>query len=186
MRICGDYKVTVNPVLDVDHYPLPTPEDLFATLAGGNKFSTLDLSHAYQQVCLEEESQKFVTISTHQGLCRYNRLPSGVASALAVFQQLMEKVLQGIPGVVCYIDDVLVTGKDDEEHLRNLEEVLMRLTDREFRLKRAKCHFLQPSVEYLGYKVDADGLHTTTEKVEAILSAPRPVDVRQLHSFLVS
>ena len=75
------------------------------------------------------ESQKFVTISTHRGLHRYNRLPFGVASAPAVFQQLMEKVLQGIPGVVCYIDNVLVTGKDDEEHLRNLEEVLKRLTD---------------------------------------------------------
>ena len=184
VRICGDYKVTVNPVLDVDSYPLPTPEDLFATLAGGKKFSKLDLSQAYQQVCLDERSQEFVTINTHRGLYRYNRLPFGVASAPAVFQQLMEKVLQGLPGVVCYIDDVLVTGRNDEEYLRNLEEVLKRLDARGFRLKKSKCHFFKPSVEYLGYRVDAEGLHATEEKVEAILSAPTPTDERQLRSFL--
>ena len=184
VRICGDYKVTINPVLDVDSYPLPTPEDLFATLAGGQKFSKLDLSQAYQQVRLDERSQEFVTINTHKGLYRYNRLPFGVASAPAVFQQLMEKVLQGLPGVVCYIDDVLVTGQNDEEHFRNLEEVLKRLDTRGFRLKKSKCHFFQSSVEYLGYRVDADGLHATKEKVEAILSAPNPTDERQLRSFL--
>ena len=93
----------------------------------------------------------------------------------------MEKVLQGLPGVVCYIDDVLVTGRNDEEHLRNLEEVLKRLDARGFRLKKSKCHFFKPS---LGYRVDAEGLHATEEKVEAILSAPTPTDERQLRSFL--
>ncbi len=130
VRICGDYKININLVLDVDHYRLPTPEDpedLFVTVAGGRKFSKLDLSHAYQQVLLEEKSQEFVTVSTHKGLYRYNRVPFGVASAPAVFQQLMEKVLQGIPGVVCFIDDVLVTGGNDEEHLRN---VLKRLDEK--------------------------------------------------------
>ena len=80
IRLCGDYKITINPVLDIDRHPLPTPEDLFATLAGGQKFSKLDLSHAYQQVLLEEKSRKFVTINTHRGLYHYNRLPFGVAN----------------------------------------------------------------------------------------------------------
>ena len=92
--------------------------------------------------------------------------------------------MEKVSGVMCYIDDVLVTGKNDEEHLRNLEEVLKRLSDRGFRLKKGKCCLFKPSVEYLGYRVDADGLHTTTEKVEAILNAPHPTDVRQLRSFL--
>lgn len=68
VRICGDYKVTVNASLDVDQYPLPRPEDLFATLAGGKYFSTLDLSHAYNQLILEEDSRNFLTINTHKGL----------------------------------------------------------------------------------------------------------------------
>ena len=63
-----DYKVTVNQVLDVDQYPLPKPDDLFATLAGGKKFTKLDLSQAYQQLLLDDDSKKFVTINTHRGL----------------------------------------------------------------------------------------------------------------------
>ena len=66
LRVCGDYKTTVNQCADVDQYPLPNAEDLFATLAGGRVFSKIDLSHAYQQVELDEESQKYLTINTHQ------------------------------------------------------------------------------------------------------------------------
>ena len=106
VRICGDFKVTLNGALEVDHHPLPTPEDLFATTAGAKYFSKLDLSHAYQEVKLAEVARKLVTISTHRGLYQYKRLPFGVASVPALFQRLMEGVLQGIPGVVCYIDDV--------------------------------------------------------------------------------
>ena len=74
-RICGDYKVTINQALDLDQYPLPKPEDLFATLAGGKKFTKLDLSlKAYQQLLLDEDSAKYVTVNTHRGLYRYNRV----------------------------------------------------------------------------------------------------------------
>ena len=184
IRLCGDYKITVNPVLEIDKYPLPTPEDLFATLAGGQKFSKLDLSHAYQQVLLGEESRKFVTINTHKGLYHYNRLPFGIASAPAVFQQLMEQILQGLPGVACYLDDVLITGQNDQDHLAHLEAVLKRLHDRGLRLKKSKCAYMQLSVEYLGYQVDAEGLHATAGKVKAIVDAPKPCDVKQLRAFL--
>ena len=184
IRICGDYKVTVNPVLQVDQYPVPRVEDLFATLAGGQKFSKLDLSQAYQQVLLEPASRKYVTVNTHRGLYQYNRLPFGVASAPAVFQQTMEKILQGLPRVVVYIDDILVTGRNDEEHLQTLEQVLARLQKYGLRLKREKCSFLTPSVEYLGYLVDKEGLHATAAKVEAVTQAPEPRNVQELRSFL--
>ena len=86
------YKITINPVLEVDKHPLSTSEDLFAMIAGGQKFSKLDLSHLYQQVILENEFRQFVTITTHMGLYHYNRLPFGVASAPVVFQQLVDRV----------------------------------------------------------------------------------------------
>lgn len=113
--------------LEVDQYPLPKPEDLFATLSGGQKFTKLDLAQAYQQLLLDEESRKYVTINTHKGLYHYTRLPFGVASAPAIFQKAMDTILQGIPNVLCYLDDILVTGKDDESHIGNLSMVLERL-----------------------------------------------------------
>ena len=125
--LCGDYKVTINPVLVQDQYPLPKPNDLMAQLAGGQRFSKLDLSRAYQQIRLEEASRPLVTINTHKGLYQYTRLPFGVASALALFQKTMDSLLQGIPHTLRYLDDILVTGTTEEEHLSNLEEVLKRL-----------------------------------------------------------
>ena len=183
-RICGDYKVTINRELDVDQYPLPKPEDLFATLAGGKKFSKLDLSQAYQQLPLDEDSMQYVTINTHRGLYRYTRLPFGVASAPAIFQKLMDSVLQGIPNVICYLDDILVTGVNDDVHHRNLASVFERLQQHGFRLKQEKCAFMQESVEYLGHRIDAEGLHALPSKVDAIVNAPEPRNVQELRSFL--
>jgi len=84
----------------------------------------LDLSAVYQQMLLDEESSKLVTVNTHLGLFRYCLLPFGVGAAPAIFQHAMDTLLQGIPNVICYIDDLLVTGHTDEEHLQNLEKVL--------------------------------------------------------------
>ena len=86
-RVCGDYKSTINNVLEVDQRPLPRPDDLFATLTGGEKFTVLDLSQAYQQMKLDNESKKYVTVNTQQGLYCYTRLPFGIASAPAIFQR---------------------------------------------------------------------------------------------------
>jgi len=184
VRICGDYKVTVNPILDVDCHPLPKPQELLATLAGGKKFTKLDLSSAYQQLVLETESRNYVTVNTHLGLYRYTRLPFGIASAPAIFQRCMDAILQGIPSVICYLDDLLITGTSDQEHLQHLQQVLTRLTEQGIKLKKEKCSFLQNSVEYLGFLIDAKGVHTATAKVDAIQNAPEPKNVSELRSFL--
>ena len=184
VRLCGDYKVTVNQCLNVDQYPIPKPDELMATLPTGRYFSKLDLSQAYQQMQMEEESAKYLTINTHLGLYKYQRLPFGVASAPAIFQRAMDQILQGIPGVICYIDDILVIGSTVEEHLQRLEEVFKRLKHHGLRAKRNKCMFCQSSVEYLGHRVDSEGLHALPSKVTAILQAPEPQNVQQLRSFL--
>ena len=142
------------------------------------------MSQAYQQILLDEDSREYVTINTHKGLYRLTRLPFGVASASGIFQSKIEQVLQGIPMVVCRVDDILVSGKNDQDHLKNLNEVLTRLKQAGLRLKMEKCKFMKPSVEYLGYRVDMHGLHAIEKKVEAIKNAPAPENQQQLRSFL--
>ena len=146
LRICVDYKVTINPSLEIDKHPLPKPDDLFATLSGGKIFSKIDLSQAYQQMTLHEDSRHLVTINTHRGLYQYSRLPFGVASAPALFQCVMDTLLQGIPNVLCYIDDILVTGSTLTQHIESVE-VLKRLANEEITVKYSKCEFLTNQVE---------------------------------------
>ena len=96
----------------------------------------------------------------------------------------MYSILAGLPHVACYIDDILITGVDDQEHFRNLEEVLKRLESNGIKAKKAKCSFMSKSVYYLGHKIDSQGLHTLPDKVKAILEAPQPRNVQELRSFL--
>ena len=140
--------------MEIDQYPLPRPEELFATLSGGKKFTTLDLSQAYTQILLDDKSSRYVTIN--KGLYRYKRLPYGVASTPAIFQKIMETILAGIPNVVCYIDDIRVTGKDDGEIYEKF--LIKRLREHGFRMNRSKCKFLLLFVELLGHLIDSEGL----------------------------
>ncbi|KAG5286473.1 hypothetical protein AALO_G00015230 [Alosa alosa] len=142
------------------------------------------MSHAYQQVVLEEESRKYVTINTHKGLFKYTRLPFGVASSPAIFQRTMEGILGGIPNVAIYLDDILISGSTEQNHLENLEEVLHRLEKSGLRLRRSKCEFMGKEVAFLGHKINASGLHPLTEKVDAIARAPEPKNVTELKAYL--
>ena len=159
------YKQTVNQVAIPDKYPLPKVDDLLASLAGGESFTKLDLAHAYQQLGLDEESSKLMTVNTHRGLFHYKRLLFSISSAPANFQCTMESVLQGIPKVCVYIDDVLITGRTEEEHLSNLTEVLRCMDSTGMRLKRGKCQFLLSQVHCLGHTVSSRGIQPTQEKV---------------------
>ena len=142
------------------------------------------MAHAYQQFVLDEESKKYTTINTEKGLYQYNCLPFGVSVAPAIFQRIMENILQGLPKVCVYIDDILVTGQTEAEHLQNLHKVLTRIEEAGVRLKRDKCKFLMESVEFLGHVISAEGVLPNKKKVEAVLAAPTPKDVSQVRSFL--
>lgn len=184
VRICGDFKVTINPVATVEKYPLPRIEDLWSALSGGQKFTKLDLRDAYQQLVLQDASRKYVTISTTLGLFQYTRLPFGVASAPAIFQREMDNLFRGMRHVAVYLDDILVTGTDDGDHLQNLHNVLARLQDAGLKLKLEKCVFLAPSVEYLGHVISQAGLSPAPRKVDAVLKAPKPHNKKELQSYL--
>ena len=184
VRICGDFKVTLNPVFKSDIHPFPLPEELFHKLNQGCKFSKIDLADAYLQIELEDKSKELVVINTHQGLYRYKRLPFGLTCAPAVFQKIVEKVIQGIPGTANYLDDIIVTGTTEKEHLTNLQLTLSKLKESGFRLRMDKCKFFQDTVEYLGHIIDNQGIHPQPAKIDAIANMPYPKNIAELRSFL--
>ena len=111
VRVCGDFSVTLNQNLQIDEYPLPTTDELFSTLAGGEKCSKIDLKKAYLQMEVHLDDREYLTLNTHRGLFRCTRLLYGIASALAIWQREMEKILGGISGISVFLDDIKVTGK---------------------------------------------------------------------------
>lgn len=153
-------------------------------MSGGEKFTKLDLSHAYQQLELDEETREYLTINTHRGLFRPTRLQYGVHSATGIFQREMDRRLRHIPRTKVRVDDILISGKDDEEHLRNLSSVLQVIESSGLRLKEVKCVFLAEEVTYLGYNITKEGISPSPEKVKAIRNAAPPENVTQLKAYL--
>ncbi|XP_046548470.1 uncharacterized protein K02A2.6-like [Haliotis rubra] len=141
VRLCGDYKTTLNRFLQVETYPIPKVEELLANLNGGEEFTKLDLKHAYQQLELDEKSRRLTTINTSKGLYQFKRLPYGVSTAPALFQRTIEMVLKGLKGVVVFMDDICVTGHNKRQHMSNLKAVLGVLQKAGLKLRQIKCTF---------------------------------------------
>ncbi|XP_062513350.1 uncharacterized protein K02A2.6-like [Corticium candelabrum] len=130
VHLCGDYKVTSNPYLESNPYPMSNSDDLFATLAGGAIFSRLDMKHAYQQLQVELDSQEYLTVNTSKGLFTYTRMPFGISTAPSIWQREMDRILAGVAGTVCYMDDILVVGENESQHDERLMAVLQKLAKR--------------------------------------------------------
>ena len=144
VRICGDYKGKVQ----AGQYPSSRIEDIFTKLNGGQKFSKIDLGQAYHQLKMEKDSKKYLPINTHIGLSQYNKLVFGITSAPAIWQPTIDQVLEGTSGTSCILEFIIITGKDDDEHLANLEKVLRRLQVYGLRAKKAKCEFFKEKITY--------------------------------------
>ena len=184
IRICGDYKLTCNKAIKMDTYPLPKVQELFAKLAGGKLFAKLDISQAYHQLCIDENSKKYTTINTHRGLFMYNRLCFGISSAPALFQRQMEIILKDLDQVLDFSDDIFISGKNKSDFLSNLRKVLGILQKNGLRLNKDKCIWCMTEITYLGFRINSKGIFPTDEKVKAIRDAPPPTDILQLQAFL--
>ena len=183
IRICADYKLTLNKVIEVDRYPLPKVEDLLTRLHGGERFSKIDLSQAYAQFELDE-SRKYTVINTHKGLFMYKRLVYGLSSSPGVFQRRLEQLFADLPHVGVFLDDIIITGSNPTEHFDNLNKVFDRLSSSGLRVKKEKCTFFAKSVNYLGHVISKNGVHTCPEKVKAINNTPTPKNVSELRAFI--
>ena len=140
VRLCVDMRKANQAIGRVKH-PMPTLDDLISELNGSTVFSKLDLSNAYHQLELDENSRYITTFATHVGLYRYKRLPFGVNATSEIFQRTISEILSDIVGAKNLSDDIIIHGKTQREHDRALNETLQRLQDHGAKLKREKCIF---------------------------------------------
>ena len=111
-------------------------------------------------------------------------MPFGLKNAGQDFQRMMDAILRDIPHIFVYLDDILVASNSEEEHVEDLRRLFSALADNGLIINRAKCVFGAPSLDFLGYRVDANGVAPLPQKVEAICQIPAPTTVKELQRFL--
>ena len=184
-RFCVDYR-RLNSITRKDVYPLPRIEDILDTLGGAKYFSSLDLLSGYWQVELDDDAKQKSAFITHHGLFEFVRMPFGLCNAPATFQRLMQRVLTGLEGKMCFvfIDDILVYSQTFEEHLECLQTVFTRLREAGLRLKPKKCALLQEEITFLGHVVSPAGIQPDPEKTDKVKHYPQPTDATKVRQFL--
>ena len=183
VRICVDMRLA-NEAIKRVRDPIPTVDDKSFALNGAKFFSKLDLSQAYHQLELDEDSLYITTFSTHIGLFRYKRLNYGTNAAAKIFQYTLQTQLQGLSGVKNIADDIIVYGSTRNEHDENLDKCLKRLSDKGLRLNANKCQFLSDTLEFFGQIFSKDGCQPYPKRIKALKNAPQPTNVSEVRSLL--
>ena len=182
VRITVDYK-HLNKAVQREVFPIPTLEQLTSKFSGATLFSKLDAASGFYQLPLDERSSELTTFITPFGRKAFLRLPMGLNMAPECFQRKMEEMMKDLPGVICYMDDIVCYG-DEATHDMRLEAVMQRIEGSGLKLNREKCELRKPSVVFLGMKISKEGLQVDEDKLEAVRSLKAPTDVKQLRSLL--
>lgn len=184
LRICSDFSATINKYIKPVNCVLPTIDQVINSVGQAKVFSKIDLSQAFLQLPIHPDFKEYLVVNTPEGLFKYNFLPFGCTASSGIFQSFMCKILDNIPGVVIYQDDVLVMSSDHESHKVLLRTVLNRLKDAGLKLQYKKCSFFTEQIDYLGYIFNSNGVYANPDKINAILHAPIPNNVKQVQSFV--
>ena len=183
VRICVDMRQPNEAIRRVRH-PIPTVNDISLSLNGAQYFSKLDLSQAYHQLELDEQSRYITTFSTHLGLYRYKRLNYGTYAAAEMFQYTLQTALQGLTGVKNIADDIIIFGSTRSEHDKNLDACLKRIAAKGLRLNQSKCNFLSKKLSFFGQIFTKEGTRPDPKKINDLLHAPKPTNTHEVRSFL--
>lgn len=183
LRICLDPK-DLNKAIKRCHHKTPTVEEITYKLAGAQYFSKLDAKNGYWSVKLDHESSMLTTFNTPQGRYRYLRMPFGLIMSQDVFQRKMDQILERCDGCIGIADDVIVFGKTEGEHDRNLIQLMETAKEHGLVFNSGKCEIKSDKVKFFGTIYDSKGAHPDPEKVKAISSLPPPNSASQLREFL--
>ena len=183
MRICLDPK-ELNKALLRERFELPVLDDVLYELGQSAVFTEADLSAGYWHVQLDTESSLLTTFQTCFGRYRFCRLPFGLSVSSEIFQRKLLKALDGLTNVVCIADDVVIHGKDTEQHDKYLQEFLQRCQDKSIKLNRDKFELRMNEITFMGHRITRDGLRPDPDKIKAIVEMETPQNVEQLRRFL--
>ena len=183
IRLCVDMR-RANEAIIWERLPIPTIDEVLESLNGSGVFSKLDLRWGFHQIELDPESRDITAFATHDGIFRYKRLSFGVNAAPEKYQHIITQSMAGLQGVANIADDLIVHGRDTEEHDKNLHGVLQRLSEKQLTLNAEKCTFRMSKVVFMDLLLSKHGVGPTKEKVRAIAEASQPQTPSEVRSFL--
>ncbi|UYV62886.1 hypothetical protein LAZ67_2002246 [Cordylochernes scorpioides] len=183
IRLCVDLS-RLNEHVQREVHPMPVVEHMLGQLGEARFFSKLDANSGFHQIPLSPDCQHLTTFITPFGRYKYCRMPFGISLAPEYFQRVMSIILQGMDGVMCYLDDILIFASDSKTHDRILRLVLRKLKEAKVTLNKAKCVFGVPRINFLGHILDEDGIRPDPAKIEAVAKMPAPTDVHGVRRFL--
>ena len=169
----------LNKAFKCECHPMSSLDDSLAKLSFARFFTRLDANSGFWQIPLDPESQLLTTFITPFGTFCFHRLCFGISSAPEIAQLTMKKALEGVPGVICHMDDVLIHGTTKEEHDQRVDEVMARIQRSGMTLNN-KCEISMTTSKFLGFIIDEGGIYADPSKVAAISNFPAPQNVTEL------
>ena len=184
-RPCIDYR-EINRYLEPVHFPIPRIDDLLNSLGEARIISSLDLASAYHQCEIDPRDTHKTAFTFKGSKWEYKTIPFGLSSAPGFFSRIINETLSHLigPQVICYLDDILIISRNEEEHLERIRQVLMRLEEANIKLKIVKCFFFTEEVKFLGYKISKYGMKMDKGRVAAIKEMEYPKNKKGLQAFL--
>ena len=183
IRLCVDMR-KANEAVKRERYPIPTTEEVLQDLNQSTVFSKLDIKMAYHQLEIDDESREITTFMTHKGMYRYKRLMFGVSCAPEMYNKIISQTLSDLQGVSNIFDDIIVHGRNDEEHDARLDALLFRLQEKGLTLNLEKCQFRMPHVNFMGVILSEHGIGMADTKIQAVADFREPQTVSEVKSFL--
>lgn len=186
LRLCINY-VPLNNETVGSVFPMPLINNVVEELTGKEFISVLDLKSGYHQFRLSERAKKYCVMITPEGLFQFNVLGFGLKNAVSFFQRVMSDIFkEGIEKgfLKVYVDDLIISSKTYEEHLKALEYVFETLKKHNLKASLSKCHFALQQARVLGLLVGADGVRPDPDLLKAVVEFPKPKTVQNVREFL--
>lgn len=183
LRLCLDPK-DLNEAIVRPHYPVPKFDDISAGVHGHKVFTKLDIKWGYWILELDEDASDLTTFNTPFGRYQHTRMPFGLVCAQDIFQRTVDEFIEGLDGVRAVADDIVVSGRTQQEHDSNLRALLVRARERNVRFNLPKSHFSLSSIPWFGNLLTADGLKPDPEKIKAIEDMPNPKSHEELATLI--
>ena len=182
-RLCLDMR-RANEAIIRERHVIPKLEDILTELNEATVFSKIDLREGYHQILLHPDSRHITAFATHKGIFQFKRLIYGINLGFEAFQRQMEQVIAGCKGAKNISDDIAIWGKNQEEHDRNLANVLAKCEEKGLKLNPKKCIFSVNKILFAGHELSAEGINPDKKKVQSIQNIPAPKNLSELKSFL--